>query len=1142
MKILELLENLDRLKVEFWPDGDMLRYRAPKGILTKKDLGFLSQSKSEILLLLRERLRRSIEISPVSYGQRALLFQYQMDPNSQAYNIPFVARVVSQIDTVKLNNVFQKLIDRHPMLRTTYQIQDGIPAMRVVGFQEPTVVQLCVKDLTEQELFDLVYKKNREAFDLENGPLIRIQVFSKSEIDHILLVTVHHIACDGWSFGIVLRDLKTFCEAEGGEGSAANLPPLRSNYTDFVLNQSQWVESDDGVASINYWREQLAGDLPVIDLPLDHARPASRDFDGSTYSFMLEKDLYSALSSLAKNESVTLYSTLLSAFQILLMRYSGQEDILVGTPILGRNRKEHEDVVGLFINQVVMRGDLSRSPTFRQFLKKNNRTVLEALKHQDYPFPLLVEKLQPPRVAGCHPIFQVSFNLVKQTTISSIDRLLDGTAYDEPLDFGFLKLRPYPIPQQEGQFDLSLEMFDNGQTLLSSFRYRTDIFNETTVGRMGRHFCRLLESASSDPERNIWDLHLSTERIHNLHATIAPTNSFIVFKKQEIEQSIVSRFEAQAAKYPKLIAVKTRKYQWTYEQLNIESNRIANQILRKSSDGHERVALLFEHDAQMVAGMIGTLKAGKTYVPLDPSYPFQRLRYMLEDSQAASILTNKLNMLFAKDLINGGIDVINVDGADITGSVENPGICIDSDTLAYVLYTSGSTGHPKGVMQNHRNVLHFIRVYTNALHICPEDRLTLLSSYSFDAAVMDIYGALLNGAALYPIHIKDEGVADLSDWFRQEGITIYHSTPTVYRAFAETLSGSEPNSDIRLIVLGGEQVLKRDFDVFKQYFNSDCLFINGFGPTESTVSLQCFLDKASEIKRNNVPVGYAVEDTEILLLNKEGNNDDVLGEISIRSPYISLGYLNKSDLTQAVFVPDPEGKERKIYRTGDLGRRLPDGSIEFLGRKDFQVKIRGYRIEIGEIENSLICHPEIKNAAVIAKAINGDKRLIAFIETLSGQALEGYELRHFLQPRLPEYMIPVSFVTLEALPLTPTRKVDRKAIEKLELNLPASIFDHYVAPRTEVERKIAEIWQEVLKLERVGIHSDFFELGGHSLLATQVLSRLNQALNIKLPLRKLFEARTVELMAELIETSFWSTGVRQSGIENKKDEREIVEL
>ena len=977
--IPELLDDLAARNVELWFEGDTLRYRAPKGVLTKENLQFLSEFKNEVLLLLRDRARKSISIAPVSYGQRALLFQSQMAPNSHSYNIPFVARVVSQINIDQLNRVFQKLIDRHPMLRTTYQIEDGIPAMRIAGIQEPVIVQHWVKDLTEEELFELVYDKNREPIDLENGPLIRTQVFSKSEIDHILLVTIHHIACDGWSLGIVLRDLKVFCEAEAGERGAADLQPLNYKYTDFVMHESQAVGRDEGEPLFDYWKGKLSGDLPIINLPFDYIRPASGNFDGSTFPFSVEKELYRALSSLAKNESVTLYSVLLSAFQVLLMRYSGQEDILVGTPALGRNKKEHENVVGLFINQVVMRGDLSGNPTFSQFLKKNNRTVLEALKHQDYPFPFLVEKLQPPRVAGCHPIFQVLFNLVKQTTISSIDRLLDGTGYDEPLPFGFLKLKPYPIPQQEGQFDLALEMLDNGHELFCSFRFRTDIFDQKTVAQMAYSYKRLIKSLVYHPNQSLWELQTYDEK------------GFLPIPSEALNSqwlcAVHERFSFQALKNARKVTVIDGTGSWEYADFERLSNQIANWLLADGVAKGDIVAVYGHRSAGLVLSLLGILKAGAAFLILDPAYPAARLVKMMQAAQPSGLLLLEAAGDFGEELswIIEGVKfkcrlTVPQSREALEGFLSGlpltaPGVSVGPEDTAYLIFTSGTTGEPKGIIGTHKPLSHFIDWHTRTFGLNESDRFSMLSGLSHDPLLRDIFTPLWVGGTLCIPELEEMLIPErFRQWMREQGVTVAHMTPALNQVLTEGWSGinggEEGLSALHHIFFGGDVLTGQHVEMVRRVVPTvQC--VNFYGTTETPQAMGYHVANANEGDEfgRRIPLGRGIEGAQLLILNVAGRLAGVgeLGEIHVRTPYLSRGYLNDGDLTHARYVQNPHtgAAEDILYRTGDLGRYLLDGAVMFYGRADSQVSIRGFRVELGEIEASIKELNGVSNCAVI---------------------------------------------------------------------------------------------------------------------------------------------------------------------------------
>src|SRR5215218_6255077 len=600
---------------------------------------------------------------------------------------------------------------------------------------------------------------------------------------------------------------------------------------------------------------------------------------------------------------------------------------------------------------------------------------------------------------------------------------------------------------------------------------------------------------------------------------VRPTNTFIRFEKEETEQSIPQRFEQQVRRYPDRPAVNTRNRQLSYAELNKVANRVARALLAQRGEGAESIALLLEHDALMIAAILGVLKAGKVYVPLDPSFPYARNAYILEDSQAGLIITNNENRSLAESLSENGHSLINIDESGAAPSDENVDLPISADNLANLIYTSGSTGKPKGVVQNHRNLLHVAMRYTNGLQISAEDRLTLLQSYSVAGSVSNMLGALLNGASLFPFNVKEEGLIELADLLVEEGITVYHSVPTVFRQFANILTGKEEFPELRLVRLGGEPVSAEDVHLYKKYFPSDSIFVNSYGASEAASVLRYCVDKDTEISDAVVPVGYPLGDVEILLLDDDGKavGFGKVGEIAIKSRYISPGYWHKSDLTRATFTTDPHDEGERIYRTGDLGYMQPDGCLVVTGRNDFRVKIRGFRIEVAEIELALRGLTKVKEAAVVAhEDQRSEKQLVAYVVPQPEQVPTTSELRDFLKDKLPDYMVPSAFVVLDALPLTPNGKLDRLALHAPDLARPELDTD-FVAPRNALEEQLVEIWVEVLGVAQVGAHDDFFELGGHSLRATQLLSRVREVFRVELPLLSLFEAPTIAELAGRIE-------------------------
>jgi amino acid adenylation domain-containing protein len=599
---------------------------------------------------------------------------------------------------------------------------------------------------------------------------------------------------------------------------------------------------------------------------------------------------------------------------------------------------------------------------------------------------------------------------------------------------------------------------------------------------------------------------------------VVSRHTFVAFKKAEIEQSIPGRFEQQVEKYPNRLAVKNSDHALSYEALNRAANRVAQAIVAQRGKGEEPIALLAEQGIPALVTILGVLKAGKFYVPLDPTYPPARLAAVVEDCQASLIVTNNTHLASAMAFTRDARHVLNIDALDSSLSDRNPGLSISPDTLAYLFYTSGSTGQPKGVVQNHRNVLHQIMTYTNGLRLCADDRVTLLHSHGFSASRLDIFGALLNGAALFPFSFAEEGMASLTRWLLEQEMTLFHWVPTAFRHFVDTLSGTVEFPKLRLIVLGSEPVSPRDVELYKTHFAPGCVLVNRFGTTETGNVRWYFIDKQTQIPSGVVPVGYAMEDTEVLLLDETGKKveDNQIGEIAIRSRYLSPGYWRRPELTRAVFLMHPDATDKTIYRTGDMGYMLPDGCLVHAGRKDFQAKIRGHRVEPGDIERALLEHTAVREAAVVVRdGTDEEKRLVAYVVVAGEPAPTGSALRSFLEARLPGYMAPKAFVQLEALPLTPSGKVDRPALPEPD-NIRPDVDTQLADPRTPVEKTLTQIWSDVLGVARVGIHDGFFDLGGHSLLAGKIISRVADTFKVEIPFRDFFELPTVAHVAEII--------------------------
>ena len=1034
-------------------------------------------------------------------------------PASPVFNVPIAVRLSTPMDLSALQRSLKEIARRHEVFRTTFITVEGKPQP---VFTADLDLRLAVIDLTtlreperELEARRLIKEEAQRPFDLALGPLIRTGLIRLSEQESIFLLTMHHIISDGWSIVLFFQELSALHRAFAN-GHDSPLAELSIQYADYAAWQREWLRGEVLERQLSYWKKQLSGELPVLELPTDRPRPAIQTYPGARAGLALSRELSHALVALSQREGVTLFMTLLAGFKVLLHHYTAQDDIIIGSPIANRPRAETEGLIGFFLNNLALRTDLAGDPSFRELLSRVRKTAVDAYANQDVPFEKIIEELKPERDLSRSAIFQVYFNL-----FSFGDEIeLPGSA---PQTISFVDAWLHS-EENQSKFDLTLYAGLQDETLKLAFVYNSDLFEESSITRMLEHLRNLLTAVVADPETPISDYALSDKaEISIAKDDIRPANAFARFERSEIEQPITKRFEAQVRKYPVQIAVKTAHHEWSYAELNAKANQIAHSTLELVGDNEARIALLFAHDAPMIAGMLGVLKAGKTYVPLDPSSPVERLSQLLGDSQAVALLTNDESLELARKIT--GVPVLNVDslGASVTSSDLN--LKIDPSSLAYILYTSGSTGRPKGVMQNHRNVLHFIRAYTNNLHLNARDRLTLLSSYCFDAAVMDIYGALLNGATLFPLDIREEGFNALCERLSEQGITIYHSTPTVYRYFVGEMKDRRASPRLRLVVLGGEEVTPSDVELYENHFADDCLLVNGLGPTESTVSLQYFIDKQTAISGTRVPVGFPVDDTEVFLISRAGKRTEMYGEIAIKSEHVALGYWQNTAATSAAFSNN--GSNARVYRTGDVGRRLPDGSIVFAGRKDLQVKIRGVRVEPGEIESALAKLPGVRECAVIATANGaGDRRLVAYAVPHQGESLVTSDLRSCLQRKLPDYLVPSEFVELDELPLTASGKLNRRALPAPEIS-ERNAEPAGAAPRTPTEKLLAEIWRDVLGLSHIGIHENFFDLRGHSLLAVRLFAQVEKRFGRRWPLATLFQAPTIGQFAATIERE-WS--------------------
>jgi len=1023
---------------------------------------------------------KTLDYYPLSSTQQEIWFNQILYPDAPLYNIGGYLQIEGPIDPALFEKALNQVIQDNDALRILIHKGESVPTQ---SFAENVRLKLDFYDFSDQEnAHQLALSWMKQAFakqfQLYDKPLFQFVLFKIAENSYYSFQKYHHLIVDGWAISLIVQRIAAAYNALAtGEGHEQK--PF--SYQDFIQNDQTYLVSEKFAKAKRYWLDKYR-EVPE-QLIMRHYAAAEQIIPSQLSILHLKRSFYNQLIEFAKDNKVSTFHVILGALYSYFSKTTGQQDIVIGLPILNRGTANFKQTVGLFTNIIPARFSLNLDLSFVELMQAISLELRRNYRYQRLPISEINQGLTQRR-----PLFDLMLSYEKH----DYDTHFNGSPA-EAVNFthGF----------DQNALEIYIREFHDDMDVRVDFEYNLGAFDQEEIELIKARFEFLLGEILKKPDVPIRKLPIQPKVLEKATQRVHPTNSFIEFPKTE--QSISQRFEQQVKQYPNQIAVKTQRYEWTYCDLNNQANQVAHVLLGQNDD--ERVALLFEHDAPMLAGIMGAIKAGKTYVPLAPDFPRERLEYIMQDSQVSAILTNEQNLSLAQTLINQSIRLINID--ELENAKHDIHSSVSADSIAYLLYTSGSTGQPKGVIQNHRNVLHFIRTYTNNLHISAADKLSLLSSYSFDAAIIDIFAALLNGATLYPVNLKEKSFTNLSSWLSQQEISIYHSTPTVYRHWINTLTEDETFPKIRLVVLAGEAVYKSDVDHYKKHFSSECLFVNGLGSSESTFSLQYLIDKQTQLTRHEVPVGYPLSETEIVLLDDTGVETDIYGEIAIKSPYLALGYWQQPELTQAVFLS--EGG--RIYRSGDMGRLLPNGSLEFVGRKDFQVKLRGFRIELGEIETVLSQHLAIKESVVIVREESAnEKHLVAYFVAHQESHIDN--TRCFLQEKLPDYMIPSAFVQLKEMPLTSNGKIDRHQLSMRKIQLSG---ENFVAPRTPDEALLAEIWAEVLDVERVCIHDNFFEIGGHSLKATQVISRFHQLTGIELQFRELFQFPTIASLVQI---------------------------
>ena len=1052
-------------------------------------------------LAIPPRLERNS--APASFAQERLWFLSQLEPTHSVYNISRVIHLDGPLSVAALELALREIVSRHEALRTSFvwtgeslrQLIDGNLSIPL------TLIDLSELDETQRtERAKLLTKQDLEQpFNLSTGPIIRTTLLRLTDDEHILSLVTHHIVSDAWSAAILFNELEQLYEAFADE-KPSPLRPLSVQYPDFAEWQRERLQGSTLASLLSYWNEKLTDAPLTLDVPTDRPRPPAQTFRGSHRSLSISRDLTDQLNSLSRREGATLFMTLLAAFQVLLCRYSRQYDIVVGSPISGRNMSEIEDLLGVFINTLVLRADLTGNPTFKELLAQVRDTALEAYEHQDLPFEKLVEELQPQRDLGRSPIVQVMFQLQNAPRSA---RTLKG-----------LKVRTIQVERESAKFDLFLTAREVDGALNLSMEYSTDLFDGVTIDRMLGHYENLLKSFVADSEIRVLNAPLVTH-LEERQILTDWNDTLVEFPDLCIHQI----FEERASRNPDEVAVVCEDGRLTNRELNARANQLAHHLLKLGVKRETRVGIYLNRSLEMVISLLGILKAGAAYVPLDPVFPSDRLAFMIEDSDLSVLLTQK--SLHA-DLPSHHTTVVELDtewDSICQNSQENPVTKSTTDNLAYVIYTSGSTGTPKGVEIGHRALTNFLFSVQKEPGLAPDDVLVAVTTLSFDIAGLEIYLPLMTGARL--VIVNREVAADgiqLKQKIADCGATVMQATPATWQMLID--AGWEGQRGLK--VLCGGEALSRE--LANELLARGMTVWNMYGPTETTIwSTTCKLSPGS----GTISIGRPIANTQIYLLDEKQQPVPigVAGELHIGGDGLARGYLKRPELTAEKFIPNHFSDERnaRLYKTGDLARYLANGDIEYLGRLDNQVKIRGYRIELGEIESVLRQHESVGEAVVTAhEDESGDRRLVAYViadRKERDTAPEDYwaglvsDLRRHLRQHLPEYMVPAMYVELSQLPLTANGKVDRRALPSPDTARPEQ-EEEFVAPRTATEEKLASIWTEVLKIDRVGINDNFFHLGGHSLLATQVIGRIRNSLQIELPLRAFFEAPTIKSLSE----------------------------
>lgn len=1054
--------------------------------------------------------RSGSEPLPLSFAQQRLWFLAQLEPESSAYHLPLAFHIQGPLDDRALEQSLAEIVRRHEVLRTTYPAIEGQPVQVIApaAFCLPRVdLQHLPPAEAEAETQRLFTLEMQHHFDLSRGPLWRVHLLRLNPEKHVLLLSIHHIIFDEWSYDVFCRELSTLYEGFVRQ-QPAHLPDLPIQYGDFALWQRSQLQGENLEKQLAYWQQQLAGAPQAIDLPLDRPRPAVQSAGGARHPLHLPRPLTEALKALSRQEGVTLFMTLLAAFKVLLYRYSNQSDLVVGTPITNRSRAETEPLIGLFLNMIALRSDLSGAPTFRALLAQVREVALAGYSHQDLPFEQLVEKLQLERDLSRAPLVQVMF-ILQNTNLSALE--LPGLTI-EHAQFG----------SRSAVYDLTLFVNERAEGLVGAIDYSPDLFEAETIGRMAGHWQTLLEAIVADPGQSIAALPLLSEA-ERRQQFLAWNDTSVTYS---LEQSLMQRLAAQAERTPTAPAFLLPGGEFLdYRTLNHRANQLAHYLHSLGIKPGSRVALCLERSFEAVIGLMGIFKAGGVYVPLDPAYPPERLAYMLEDAQVAAVLTQKrlLQILPETQALMLDLDAAR---AEIERQpVTNPEVTTPPESLAYIIYTSGSTGRPKGVAIAHQQILNRLIWMWENYPFAPAEVSCQKTALSFVDSFWELFGPLLQGSptVIIPDQVL-QNPADFVSALQAHGVTRLWLVPSLLRVMLDTLPDLQDRLPrLNFWVTSGEPLPVELLQRFQTSMPAATLY-NLYGTSEAW-DVTWYEPEAGPHRGANVAIGRPIANMYTYILNEalQPVPPGVIGDLYVSGIGLAEEYLNQPELTVKIFRPNPfpcpensGGQAARFYKTGDLARYRPDGNIEFMGRGDHQVKLRGFRIELGEIETALNHHPALRQAVVLAREDTpGERRLVAYLVPDGETIPTPGELRDFLSRTLPAYMIPTVYISLETFPLTPSGKINRLALPKPDQHRTES-RTQAVAPRDTLELQLVKIWETLLQIRPIGIQDNFFEAGGHSLLAIQLFSQIKKVTGSELPLAALFQAPTIAQLAEVI--------------------------